>query len=361
MKGRRAFILALVCFICGCATSGGGLQDDPLLQVVIGEIAEGDPATELLLLDDDIKHLLDERVSREWSDVRKSRQLSEFLFEEQGIRYEALSNQSASKTYHARLGNCLALSSLFIAAARYLEFDAHFEIVQVDPSWARSHDTMIRYEHIVASGDLAGRSYVIDLLRPFRYEDDLRKDISDRKALALFYSNQAVEALLVDDLDGGLDWMRRAARLWPDNSNIWNNLATVYRRSGDNDLAEASYRRSLELDRLNYSALANLTRLFMLENRVAEAGQYMKRVQRYYRRNPYYRVQLAQVQIEQGEFEQARRNLNRASRLQQGDPTLHEALSASYALMGDAAESDVQREKAREARARFQLQLTSES
>lgn len=356
--------LFLTLYLAGCVTPAE--MDDAEVSELIGQVTagvpRGDPQAELLYLDDDIRQELETRINPASNDRHKFAQLTEFLFgeDERNIQYEAWHSRTASETYHAGRGNCLSVSSLFIAAARHLRFDGHFETVEVSPSWAREGDTMIRYEHIVASGDVGRESYVVDLLRAFGSARTGRADISDEQALALFYSNLAVEALIVGDMDSGLFRLRQAALLWPNNSTIWSNLGTAYRRSGEPSLAEASYRYALVLDRRNYSALSNLTSFYRMEGREEEADQYLRQVSRYYKRNPYYHIQLAQREIEKKNEEAARQNLLRAEKLQRNDPAIHEALAESYLALGDLQASQAQRDLAEDVRLRNRVRQMEE-
>ena len=92
------------------------------------------------------------------------------------------------------------MSSLFVAAARHLDFDGYFQIVTVPPSWTHEGSTMIRYEHIVAAGDLGQTEYVVDFLPEFTGDKKQRSRITDEQALALYYSNLAVESMVSGDV-----------------------------------------------------------------------------------------------------------------------------------------------------------------
>ena len=189
------------------------------------------------------------------------------------VRYDAASTLSATDTFEARAGNCLSMTSLFIAAARYLGLDAHFQTVAVDPAWDHQGNTMIRYEHIVATGSAGGgRSYVIDFLPEFVVGDMDAKIISDLEAHALFYNNLGAEAIVDGRVDESLVNFRRAIRLRPKFSSAWNNMGAAMRRTGQYELAEFSYLRALDQDYANYSALGNLVLLYRYTDRDGEAA-----------------------------------------------------------------------------------------
>ena len=356
--------IILVFLISGCVSAPPEIDPvtDAELMQRIAEVSVGDPNEVLLPLSDDILEALTERVDPDWGDLRKFKQLSAFFFDadEMNIQYHAWSTLDPNSTFNKRQGNCLSMSSLFVAAARHLDFDGYFQTVKVTPSWTHEGNTMIRYEHIVAAGKLGQTEYVVDFLPEFTGEEKLRSRISDEQALALYYSNLAVEAMVTGDIPDGIYKSLQGLQLWPDNSNIWSNLGTAYRRTGETELAEASYRRALMHNRNNYSALSNLTQLYVLNGRDEEADRYLSTVSRYYRRNPYYHLQLGDMQITQGKLELARKNLERASRLEKDDPLLFDALAEAYDRLNDPTSSTASAKRAEKIRQKERLRKLKE-
>jgi len=332
--------LTLLILLSGCVTVDPVFEDPEIkrrLDTLFMDVEVGNPETVIFQLSDEMKQQLEKRVHPEWGDARKFLQLGEYFFnsDERDIQYDAWSTLSAEETFIAGRGNCLSMSILFVAAARHLKFDGRFETVEVKPSWTHEGETMIRYEHIVATGNLGTASYVVDFLPEFAGERGPRTRVTDEQALALYYGNLAVAAIVAADLDEGIYKSHQALKLWPGNSNAWSNLGTAYRRKGESELAEASYRRALALNRKNYSALANLTRLYLLEDREEEADVFLRTVKRYYRRNPYYHLQVARMRVQAGDVDGARENLERAAALKKNDPVLFDAISDLYEKLND--------------------------
>lgn len=338
------------------------LVEDPSVSEQLDRLTYGvaveAPEDVLLLLSEPIKAALEKRISASWNETRKFKELGRYLFEgdELHIVYEALATQTATDTFVQGRGNCLSVSALFVAAARHLDIDAGFQTVEVEPMWSHSQEVMIRYEHIVAVGKVGSKEYVFDFLPNSFVSSGRSERITDEQAFALYYSNRSVESLIDGDLESGIQWSLQALRLWPKNSNFWSNLGSAYRRDGKIDLAEYSFKRALLLDRQNYSALSNLAHFFIRQQRGPEAGQYLRRVKRYYRRNPYYHFILAQTQTSSGDLKGALVSLKRATRLRSEDPVLFEALAEAQLSANNAegARESHQRAEAlrREAEAR---------
>ena len=348
----------------GCAPLP--LLEDPesarRLDLLTADIVVEEPGDVILKLSEPVKAELDNRISTGWSSTRRVKQLSEFFFSEseRNIQYDAWFTKSATETFLTGRGNCLSMSSLFVAAARYLGVDAKFKTVAVRPTWAQSDEVMIRYEHIVAAGDVTRGEYVVDFLPEVFDKIGQQQTITDEQALALYYSNMSVEALISGDTGQGIIRNLQAIKLWPDNANVWSNLGSAYRRDGQYELAELSFKRALLLDRNNYSALSNLTHLFVSQNRQEEADRYLSTVSRYYRRNPYYHYHLAQMQISRGNFTNAEKNLHRASEIRHDDPALLDAISMAFAAINDMDSSNKQAQRAKRLRQKQLLQRRRE-
>jgi len=339
----RFSLLALI-LIVGCATgcSAVRLVEDPSVSAQLDRLTHDvpvqDPEDVLLLLSNPIKASLEKRISADWHETRKFKELGRYLFEgdERHIAYEALATQNATDTFVRGRGNCLSVSALFVAAARHLDIDAGFQTVEVQPIWSHSQEVMIRYEHIVAVGKVGAKEYVFDFLPNAFVSRGKSERITDEQALALYYSNRSVESLIKGDLESGIQLSLQALRLWPENSNFWSNLGSAFRRDGQFVLAENSFKRALLLNRENYSALSNLTHFFIRNDRSAEADQYFKQVKRYYRRNAYYHFILAQTQTSSADFKGALVSLKRATRLRFDDPVLFEALAEAQLSANNA-------------------------
>ena len=166
MRFRLVLIVAVL-LSAGCAGTGKlGYSEDTAYrlteQILSGNALPGDPLpkpeVDLLVLRQDIRTLLDEAIPQRLSGSQKLNRLRDLMFADNGLglRYSAESTLTATETFDKRHGNCLALTSLFIAAARHIGMDAEYQVVSVRPTWDYEGMTMIRYEHIVATGRIGG-------------------------------------------------------------------------------------------------------------------------------------------------------------------------------------------------------------
>lgn len=331
--------------IPGCVSFDYRYADDQerrLISRVIGEPAE-EPAISPLYLSQEVQDELDSRINKRWGDRNKLNRLRSYLFDEDelNLQYQGEVTKTAMGLWESRIGNCLSMANLFIATARYVGLDASYTTVEIQPTWDQQGSTLVRYEHIIASGKLnGGDRYVVDFLPDFVIGDRHAVRIDDNHALALFYNNLGAEAVIEGDYKSAIVNLQRALAIDADYSDAWNNIGAAFRRDGQLDLAEFAYQRAVHLDENNYSALSNLAQFYQYAGREPEAEHFIDRVNRYRQRNPYFHYFVARFFYERGDYEDAIVLLERSIHLKRDEPDFYEALAKTYDQMGDTARSE---------------------
>jgi Flp pilus assembly protein TadD len=343
----RSFMLLLVLACCtACVQEKEVLREydeideASLLEEVLGEGMV--PLPDILDLSTEFTALLDSRIASKWSSRHKLDELRKLLYgkDNLNIQYDASNTLAATETLKVKSGNCLSLTGLFIASARHVGLDAHYRTVAVDPMWNHDGNTMIRYEHIIATGTLAaGETYVMDFLPEFVVEDMRTMLITDEEALSLYFNNLGAEAIVEQRIDDAIDNLRSAIKLQPDFPDAWNNMGAAMRRAGNYQLAEFSYLRALSQQESNYSALGNLSQLYTYMGRTEEAATYSRRVDKYRSQNPYFLYFQAQEAVENNQYTEARQYLKKSIRLKRDEPDFYVAMAKIYDLTGDEEES----------------------
>lgn len=341
---KALLVVTVLMVLAGCASSLEYKYNGPDETKLLAEVLGNEPPRSDLItlhLDDDIKAALDARINPNWRDKRKLRELRTFLFsdEETAINYHASSTRTAMDTFRTRQGNCLAMTNLFVAAGRYVGIDANYQTVSVKPTWDHAGDTMIRYEHIVAVGQMGDESYLVDFLPEFLIGDRPSEEISDLAALALYFNNLGAEAIVEEKPELAIKYLRQTLALSPESADAWNNMGAAMRRAGHDRLAVFAYYQALEKDAYNYSALSNLAQYYETEGRADEAKEIAARVERYRRRNPYFHYYVAKVFYAEGRLQDARIFLNNAIRLRRDEPQFYEASAQIAKEMGNLIES----------------------
>ncbi len=236
------------------------------------------------------------------------------------LAYTDTYTRTARATFHDRQGNCLSFTMLFVALARAAGLDVRYQVVDVPPAWNNDRGLVVIGSHVNAVVDASfERRVIVDFnVRNFRGTYPSRV-VSDRYAVALFYSNLGAEALIRQQYESSFWLLRAAARSHADMPAPWVNLGVLFARHGFYDHAEAAYHRALEADPREHSALANLVSVYSSLGEPALAEEYRQRIRRYREINPYYHYAVAQVAYDEKRFEDALGALRSAIRLKRDE------------------------------------------
>lgn len=286
----RQFFCSLVGFflltgiLSGCAHHPGK-HAEPLAAIENLEHAPSlDPRAlddvQVLALDQSAIHFIEYQVNGIGDPHEKLRALRKAIFDPAGLgfQYDSALTHTASETFETATGNCLSLANLFVAAIRHLGIDAEYQ--EIHRSSLRTEDDLRVVErHINVSGALSKRRrYVIDFLAVPEEDFVNAIVISDRRALAHYYNNLAIERLQQGEIEIALQYLKKAISEDADVDFVWSNLGVIYGRRGDLQAAEFAYQRALNLDERNGSALNNLVALYLKTGRVTDAEYYANRL-----------------------------------------------------------------------------------
>jgi tetratricopeptide (TPR) repeat protein len=329
--------------LLGCAAPGphAGARvaiDREVLLTGPPELAAPEPEVDFLALDDEMRAYLAERVPANAPDLQKTKMLLKQFAADGGIRirYDSVRTSTAIETFHAREGNCLSFTSLFIAMAREAGLPAFFQEVELPASWDRRGQLYIYRRHINV---LLKQRHSDDLIVDFGMADFKdkypRKRISDEAALAQYHNNMGVHWLLQEDARAALAHQRLALKLVPGADYMWTNLGAVYSHFGYPDYAEAAFRVALSYDKDDLLAISNLVRLYEERGETELAAYYGQQAESLRRENPFYLYADAEQHYADGEYLEAREALRRAIRRQKGEHEFHRLLGLTELSLGE--------------------------
>lgn len=245
-----------------------------------------------------------------------------------GIHYRAGYTGTADEVFASRKANCLGFMNLFIGLARSLGLTVYYVVVEEGQSFGREGDLVVVSDHIAAGYGPPHEMLLLDFVvgPPIDYRG--LEPVSDRVALAKYYSNRGAEVLMAGDVAAALPWLEAAVALDPQLATSWVNLGVARRRISDLAGAEDAYRRALEADPRTHSAYHNLAALLRLRGREEEAFGLLALTDRMGTRNPYNYISLGDWSLEAGRLDDARRFYRHAL-------ILHGRDAEPYAALGE--------------------------
>jgi Flp pilus assembly protein TadD len=294
------------------------------------------PEIDILELSPEMKVFLDDHVRGRRNENEKLRLL---IFAVMGegtfnLVYDE-TTRTAMQTFRDQRGNCLSFTNMFIAMARYLGLEAHYQEVEVPPDWSLAGQAFLLNRHVNVLLELDHGVRVVDFnIYDFKMRFD-KKTVSDRRGRAHYYNNLGVEHMLAGDNSLALAHFHQSLREDDSFGPAWINLGILHRREAYPAYAEAAYLQALAIDGLNLVAMSNLANLYEAEGLVEQAAAYRAKVQQHRMENPYYRYMLANEAFTGGDYQAAIKHLEYAIGERPFEDLFYSLMSMSYLMNGD--------------------------
>ena len=256
------------------------------------------------------------------------------------LDYNQVETKTAKQTFHDRVGNCISFTNLFVALGREAGIDVVYQTVDIPPLWYSENDLVILNNHInvLVNTKFDGRVVVDFNVPEFKGNYDSHV-VSDKHAFALYHNNIAMDALTDGDIEASFRYLKKSISLDADVAGPWVNLGVLYSRHDLPDLALAAYRRGLEIDPDNRSALTNLAHLYRSLGNTRTADWYSRKIRAYQKRNPYFHYYRARVAFDNNSIDEALDSLNRAIRLKKTEHQFHSLMGVINYKLGHQEEA----------------------
>lgn len=312
---------------------------------------------EVFALNDDAKKFVDNVLKREDDPFDAMEQLSEAIFarSELGLLYEGHANYTAAETFQQRAANCLSLSIMAFSMAEYAGFSVRFQKIDIPEFWTRREGYSFINGHVNLSikpnphskyaSDVTRlvvhSDYVLDFDRRRSSGSNLRKQFIDKDTvMAMFYNNKAVDALVKNDYVKTYAYLSAALNQDPQFSPAIVNLGVFYRLNGNYQLAEKSYQTALRINNEDYTAWENLALLYKASGNDEIYETIIARIKKVRTDNPNYQLILGEEAFDNGEFERAISYYKKALKLERSQHQAYFGLAKSYYELGDKSLSE---------------------
>lgn len=176
--------------------------------------------------------------------------------------YVADETSTAELAFERRRGNCVAITSLFIAMARSIGIPVEPALVSRRGGEEKEGDLVIVRNHVVAVFRDGGQSTVFDFYVSRSGPAAGIQPIDDLWATALYLNNDGARALRNGDAPAAARAFEGALRLAPSYGPVYGNLGVARRRMGDRLGALDAHLLSLQLSSRSDLVRGNLFTLF---------------------------------------------------------------------------------------------------
>ncbi|HEX6929324.1 MAG TPA: tetratricopeptide repeat protein, partial [Gammaproteobacteria bacterium] len=296
-------------------------------------------------LDEQARHYVDEKIGHLGEpELRKQILVDEIIRQAtQKLSYESDADTTASQTFRNQTANCLSMSIMAYAMAKYLGFETGFQLVDIPEYWERRdhHSLVARHVNVLLKPEptLAGLNFgdtvEIDFFAPGSSREFGSRAISASTVLAMFYNNKAVAALIGDNRDAAYAYLRAALMEDPGLTMALGNLALLYAREGRLQWAEQAYREAARRDPDDTVSREGLAMVLKLTGRRAQADAILAKLAHERRDNPFFYYVQGEEAYDAGDWDQAIRSFRKAIHLRPDLDRPYFGLAKTYFRMGE--------------------------
>lgn len=297
-------------------------------------LALDDPST----MDASMRVAMDEEVGRGGSPRERIDRLRRWLHDgDKAFVHDPTLTIDARTAFRARRGGCMAHAILFVTLARYLGVEAYYVHALTAREFADRGEGLVAMTHVAVGYEDASVDRVVDVWMPI---DDWRlvryERIDDTSALALYYSNLAVEDMRAGRLAQAEKRLRFLSRHAKDVAEVRSNLAAVLVRRKRFADALVVVREAIErfprfkpLYTNGFLAAASAGDEKLAEELAAKGREVVDD-------DPIFLVARGVTDYERGRFAQAAKAFERARDDKRDSIVIHAWLVRAYVAAGDS-------------------------
>jgi len=259
-----------------------------------------------------------------------------------GLHYSNDRTRTINEVWLERKANCLSLTLVYVMLAKHLRINATFAESLEAINWSRVGNVVRAEKHMVAVIQRhSGGDLVADFLSQTRsrYGNYFVNIVTDAHAKSMYYSNIAVEALIVNDIDTAAERISVALEHDPASSQAWNVKGVIEKHRGNTADAIRSYITSIRYNPNNAAAVSNLAALYKAEGFLEESVRLRALEGSLRKKDPYYFAFLASEAMEKNDLVKAQKSLQRAIKIHPKDADFYVTLSHVYQLQGKSNEA----------------------
>lgn len=308
---------------------------------------------DILAISDELKNALDAQIRPIRNQENRTNKLHDLLFGPNGIgyniKYNAEKTYTADETFKTLRGNCISLSSLFVASARYVGLKAQFQTATVPRDWEKEDSFYVVPGHVNVAITLANREGIlVEFLGTYRSKNLKSKKISDERALAEYYNNIGMEFLTEGKYGHAVAYLEKSTKTYSKLAFTWSNLGVAYKKQKQYIKAEAAYSKALDLSPNDQSTIKNLYVLYSATDQKDKAKKYKELANNYAKKNPYYLAKLAAQSYNTHDYKTAQKLLRKAIKKKPEEEIFHFQIARTYFKQGKLKKAETHLTKAKD-------------
>lgn len=275
-----------------------------------------------------------------WGDpLERLRRLVYYLNDgEMGFQYAPNLSLTASEAFRERRGDCMAYANLFIALARGLGLHVYFVHVSEVLTHYEHQGLFFTSSHVAVGYGTGPSALVIDFTRENAdWKLSYYRSISDAAAVALYYNNVAVDAMMAGRLEDAEEMFGFLIEVQPEMEELYNNLGVLLNRRGRYHEALGVLEKGMEVSPDYKSFYTNALVAARGAGRADLEAMYQRRGQSIIETNPYFLFARGMGHYQSAQYVRAAEEWKRAASAKPDSPVILAWLARAYMSAGERA------------------------
>jgi Tfp pilus assembly protein PilF len=313
--------------------------------------AKGLPAEDPLAMDAEMAADVERHVGGDGTPTWRMRDILRYVnhLGEDGFKYEPRLTLTAREAFRQQRGDCMSYAHLFIAMARHMGLPVYFVYVREVAGLYRQGDSLYISSHVAVGYGQGPSAVVMDIAKEAPYWSlSLYNAIDDGTALALYYNNLAVDAMISGRMEQAEQMMRFWLSVRPNVAELYNNLGVLLNRQRRHGEALAVLERGIAMFPRYEPLYANAVQAARRSGDTKRADALLRRAADVGDSDPLLLLSLGLSLYQAGNYEGAAERLEKARDAMPDSPVLSAWLTRVYLAArryddGQSAFQDVHR------------------
>jgi len=306
---------------------------------------------DIFYLDDEAKAFVRDTTNTVGDPISQMETLVHTIFDRSkfNLLYDGTANTVANTTFKNRAANCLSMSIMTYALAQEAGFGVRFQEIDIPEYWTRRDGYSLLNGHINLRMlprpnpnvyNFQSKGYQVDFDPHSARQHFPKRLVSLQTVIAMFYNNKGADALLQNQYERAYAYFRQAIYTEPNFDSALINLGILYRLKGYYAQAEHIYDYALALNPDSLTAWENLAYLYTFTGRERRAAEIFAKVEHDRSQNPYYFVNLGEVEIEKENWQEALTYYKKALSFDRKKHEIYFGLARIYFELGEVERSE---------------------
>jgi Tfp pilus assembly protein PilF len=301
--------------------------------------------SQIFSVDSNMIRFIEKSVAGQATEKGKLTQLAHAIFDRTklSLTYSAGANTTAMETFYGGTANCLSLTILTFSMTQHLGLNSEFQEIGIPEYWTRRGGSTFINRHINLKVNPRTERRLLSLRAPIIVDFDPQQgthkfkatEITKSQMVSHFYVNKSADFMIASEPSKAYAYLRAAIQQDPENAGAWLNLGVLFSQHDLYTQAQKYYEMAISLRPDFTTVYENMALLYARQGNQEKANSLLAKLHKKRVKNPYYHMVLGDIAIESRAYLQAVEHYKDALALNNRPHEFHFSMAKAYYSLGD--------------------------